>query len=61
MIPPGVQCRESLQLCLSFSKQPKESPREEWIREKRELETKVAQLQSALHEKRRVSGAERKM
>uniref|UniRef100_A0AAQ6A3A6 Cingulin n=1 Tax=Amphiprion ocellaris TaxID=80972 RepID=A0AAQ6A3A6_AMPOC len=28
---------------------PKESPREEWIREKRELETKVAKLQTALN------------
>ncbi|XP_024863562.1 cingulin isoform X1 [Kryptolebias marmoratus] len=35
--------------------QPKESPREEWIREKRELQTKVAQLQTALQEERRES------
>uniref|UniRef100_A0A3Q2QZ87 Cingulin n=1 Tax=Fundulus heteroclitus TaxID=8078 RepID=A0A3Q2QZ87_FUNHE len=34
---------------------PKESNREEWIREKRELETKVAQLQTALREERRDS------
>ncbi|XP_051812261.1 cingulin isoform X3 [Acanthochromis polyacanthus] len=34
---------------------PKESPREEWIREKRELETKVAKLQTALHEERKDS------
>ncbi|MEQ2189235.1 hypothetical protein GOODEAATRI_023144, partial [Goodea atripinnis] len=42
-----------------FSKQPKENPWEEWIGEKRELETKVAQLQTALREERRVSGAHR--
>ncbi|XP_008429923.1 cingulin [Poecilia reticulata] len=36
---------------------PKESPREEWIREKRELETKVAQLQTALREERRDSAS----
>uniref|UniRef100_A0A3P8RVJ7 Cingulin n=1 Tax=Amphiprion percula TaxID=161767 RepID=A0A3P8RVJ7_AMPPE len=34
---------------------PKESPREEWIREKRELETKVAKLQTALQEERKDS------
>ncbi|XP_008287131.1 cingulin [Stegastes partitus] len=34
---------------------PTESPREEWIREKRELETKVAKLQTALQEERRDS------
>ncbi|MEQ2191737.1 hypothetical protein XENOCAPTIV_001913, partial [Xenoophorus captivus] len=42
-----------------FSKQPKENPWEEWIGEKRELETKVAQLQTALREERRVSRAQR--
>ncbi|XP_040900778.1 cingulin isoform X2 [Toxotes jaculatrix] len=33
----------------------KESPREEWIREKRELERKMAELQTALREERRDS------
>ncbi|XP_038146143.1 cingulin isoform X3 [Cyprinodon tularosa] len=36
---------------------PKESPREEWVREKRDLETKVAQLQTALRDDRRVSAS----
>ncbi|XP_054903883.1 cingulin isoform X2 [Poeciliopsis prolifica] len=36
---------------------PKESPREDWMREKRELETKVAQLQTALREERRNSAS----
>ncbi|KAM4736411.1 cingulin isoform 2-T2 [Anableps anableps] len=36
---------------------PKESPRDEWIREKRELETKLAQLQTALREERRDSAS----
>ncbi|KAK5606741.1 hypothetical protein CRENBAI_016086 [Crenichthys baileyi] len=36
---------------------PKENPREEWIGEKRELETKVAQLQTALREERRDSAS----
>ncbi|MEQ2314728.1 hypothetical protein AMECASPLE_015112 [Ameca splendens] len=36
---------------------PKENPWEEWIGEKRELETKVAQLQTALREERRDSAS----
>ncbi|KAM3872928.1 cingulin [Diretmus argenteus] len=35
---------------------PRESPREEWMREKRELERKMAELQTALQEERRDSG-----
>ncbi|XP_035528998.1 LOW QUALITY PROTEIN: cingulin [Morone saxatilis] len=34
---------------------PKERPREEWVREKRELERKMADLQTALQEERRDS------
>ncbi|XP_078788781.1 cingulin isoform X1 [Oryzias latipes] len=37
------------------SLKPKESPHEEWMRAKRELETKVAELQTALQEERRES------
>ncbi|XP_028281965.1 cingulin isoform X2 [Parambassis ranga] len=37
------------------SLKPKESPREDWLREKRGLETKVAKLQTALQEERRDS------
>ncbi|CAN9513590.1 unnamed protein product [Ophioblennius macclurei] len=36
---------------------PRESPREEWLREKRELETKISKLQTALHEERRDSAS----
>ncbi|XP_041842788.1 cingulin isoform X2 [Melanotaenia boesemani] len=36
---------------------PKESPREEWMRKKRELETKVAELQNDLREERRDSNS----
>ncbi|XP_013865149.1 cingulin [Austrofundulus limnaeus] len=32
---------------------PNESPREDWVRDKKELQTKVAQLQTALQEERR--------
>lgn len=35
--------------------QPKERPQEEWMREKRELERKMAALQTALQEERWVS------
>lgn len=41
-----------------FFQQPKERPQEEWMREKRELERKMAELQTALLEERRVSKAE---
>ncbi|XP_024123274.1 cingulin isoform X1 [Oryzias melastigma] len=37
------------------SLKPKESPQEEWMRAKRELETKVVELQTALREERRES------
>ncbi|XP_029958660.1 LOW QUALITY PROTEIN: cingulin [Salarias fasciatus] len=36
---------------------PRESPREEWLREKRELETKISKLQTFLHEERRDSAS----
>lgn len=35
--------------------QPKERLQEEWVREKRELERKVAELRAALQKERRVS------
>lgn len=51
-----------LLICMSphifFFQQPKERPQKEWMREKRELERKMAELQTALHEERRVSKAE---
>lgn len=44
-----------------FLQQPTDRPLEEWMREKRELERKMAELQAALQEERRVSKAEIKM
>lgn len=44
-----------------FRQQFTERPHEEWMREKRELERKMAELQTTLQEERRVSEAEIQM
>lgn len=44
-----------------FLQQPKERPQEEWMREKWELESRIAELQTALQAERRVSKVEIKM
>lgn len=44
-----------------LQQQPKERPQEEWMREKRVLERKMAELQTALQEERRVRKAEKQM
>lgn len=43
-----------------FLQQPKERLQEEWMREKRELERKVAELQAALQKERRVRKKKKK-
>lgn len=44
--------------CMSSSQQPQERLQEAWMREKRELERKMADLQTALQVERRVRKAD---
>lgn len=47
-----------MSLCMFSSQQPQERLQEEWMREKRELERKMAELQTALQVERRVRKAD---